>query len=426
MAHQGPLENVEATNAGYPLHIRRYASGQYQSYLAYYLSTLKELPSRALILTAEGSFKAYHLKAFKLKKGMYAYLLLPEDKDSGDVKVIFRGTDFSESKSIAINVETWGPGYASFEAEKENIFSTFNHEIYQHYGKEPPALNLEVSGHSQGAAFSQLFVTEFLKRRSTSTQYDFIQALTMNAYNSPGVPHTTAKEAYEAVVNQFMHGKKLNIVANYGMVGGDAVQVTGHNMILVGLGYYLAELNLLKVDANMEGNWVKGFNFDDGLQPIEIWDCFKKAYAAMLGAHTTGNFFAPLEENGKISVTLPYQFYTNKNKKDIPIIEKELLNKALYLQYAFILAKIPLHYFLDHKDDHSFFSWMTTIRGVLGNSLTETLYQKLSGWLSSTPEAISMAAVPARTLLLSDTKVVNTAPSVSDSKATLTDKLTIK
>lgn len=404
MATQGPIENIEEIekfNAQFPLHIRRYASGQYLSNLSYILSSLKELPSHALILNSDGKFKKYHIQAFNLKKGMYAYLLLPEDKSNNDVKVVFRGTDVNDAKSLAINVETWGPGTQSFEDEKENIFNTFNQAIYQHYGKEHPALELEVCGHSQGAAFSQLFVTEFLKRRATSRQYDAFKQLHMKVYNSPGVPHATAKEAYEAVITQFLNGKKLNITANYGMVGGDPVQVTGHNMILVGISPYLAEITLLKANVGMEGKWATGFNFDDGLQPIEFWDAFKNAYAALLGAHSTGNFYSPLAEHGKISVSSPYQYYTNQKPEDRPFIEKELLNKALYLQYMTLLLKKPLHYFLDHKEDNDFFSLMTPIRTFLGSSLTNSIYDKLSGWLSSA-QALTMSTASAQIMVLNE------------------------
>ncbi len=352
MSEQGPTPSVEEINGRYPEHIRRYAAGQYLSNLAYYLAEQKIVAPKVPVMNIQGKFENYLVKPFKLKKGLFAYLLLPEDKSSNDVKVIFRGTDVNDPRSRAINLELWGPGYMSFQEEKDNIFNSIDAALVEHYGEKLPDLKLDVSGHSQGAALSQLFVAEFLERRGKSGQYDAFKMLTLNAFNSPGVPHSVAKAANNDVITQHISKNPIIVKANYGMVGGDAVQVTGNDMIFVALEPRYVELNLLKVDVGLEGQWTKGFHFADGIQLGELISLFTNTVKALTGAHPTTNFYAPLDSDGKITVKSKYEYFTNKKAEDIPKITGELLNKALYLQYFLQIFKIPTMYFLNRYHDY--------------------------------------------------------------------------
>ncbi len=381
MLTQGPT-SYEEHNARYPLHIRRYVAGQFLAYYAYQLASAKPAIEKLDILMVDGSFKPYLVKPFKLKSGMHAFLLLPEDRSQADFKLIIRGTDFTDSKSIAINLEPDGPGTRSFEQEKDNLFDTLNTELIAHYGTLPE-LTMDICGHSQGAVLSQLFAAEFLKRRAASDKYDHFTALNMTVFNSPGVPDYVAEDTLTALLLQMYDGKDIKIVANYGMVGGDVVQTTGFNTIFADLSHVLAEVNLLKVDVGMEGNWLKDIHLADGIQPREVWDALQNAYAALLGAHSTTNFYAPLDEDRKIKVNSKYEFYSNKNQADLPKIHEELHYKAVYTQRMLYLLKIALLYFIEHKDDSRLFSWMSVIRNTLGTSFIEHAYAKLMGWFGS-------------------------------------------
>ncbi len=368
----------------YTSHIVRYAAGQFLANAAYDLA-LKPVTELDIMKVAgsentghHAEYERYLVHPFKLKKGMFAYMLVPKDKSLKDVKVTFRGTDFDDLHSAAINLETWGPGTASFEAEKDNIFKTFEQVIEQHYGSALPDLTLEVCGHSQGAALSQLFVTEFLTKRAFNDKFSAFKNLNMTIFNSPGVPHSTAKAAMEAVLLQWYEQRPMNIVANYCMVGGDAVQTTGNNSIFAMLSPFLATVNLLKVDIGMEGSWLKGIRLADGLQPIELWDTLWNIWFATLGAHTSLKFYDPETKNIKIGFN--YQYYSNQNPGDIPTIRKELLNKALLSQYALFLLKLPLHHFIENKKDYEL--WF-------GKTYVNSAYQKLSSWFSRHADKIA-------------------------------------
>ncbi len=359
----------------YTSHIVRFAAGQFLANAAYDLAK-RPLDEMAIMKVAgsdsEGyytEFEKYLVHPFKLKKGMYGYLLLPKDKSSKDVKVIFRGTDFDDPKSIAIILEKWGPATASFEEEKSNIFNTFEDVLSHHYGALAENLSLEVCGHSKGAALSQLFVAEFLAQRSFKGKFTHFKNLTMTVFNSPGVPNWVAERVNQAVMIQAFDNKLINIVANFCMVGGDAVQTTGTTSIFASLTEYV-KINLLKADIGMEGAWLKDIRFKDGLQPIEIWNAFSNAVAATLGAHSSVKFYDSI--TNKIKIGFKYDYYSSENPEDVPTIRKELLNKSRLVQCLSYVGS-PLGHFMEHKEEYQL--WF-------GQSFINSAYLKLSGWFS--------------------------------------------
>ena len=399
----GPSSTIEDINARYPLHIRRFASGQYLSSLAYYLAAAGPAPHAIKVLREDGTFKDYIVKPFPLKKGMYGYILLPKDKSLKDVKVIFRGTDFADPKSIAINLEMWGPGSASFATEEKKIFHTLKQALHEHYHTDENEtfddLTLEVSGHSQGAALTQLFTNAFLKHRANDSNFDQIKNLKMTALNSPGVPSGLEKSAAENVRKQSTAKKPLKIVANYGMVGGDSVQVTGFDMIFSTLPPELVELNLLKVDKGLEGHWLKAFELEDGLQIRELWEMGLKFHASLHGAHSNVNFYAPIDANGKICVNSKYQYFTNMNENDRKAMAKELNSKIVYTQHAFIFVKMFLYYLLEYKESMSEFSPLGFVKNLFWHTVGNSLSEKLKRWFSSyrTTQASVAEIVPVST-----------------------------
>ncbi|MFI4937804.1 MAG: hypothetical protein ACHQJ6_04760 [Candidatus Berkiellales bacterium] len=337
--------DIERKNTSLPLHIRRFASGQYVCEISYLLPMLDEPLSEINILDEDGKYYPYVINPLTLKSGLVAYVLLPKDKSLKNVKVVFRGTDPTDLSSIHINAELYGPGVSSFEEVKASLFSEIVNYINDYYPTDTP-LTLDVMGHSQGAAMSQLCVTEFLKRRLNSKLFDNITALNMTVLNSPGVPTYIREQADHSVYQQFIHDKPIKIVANWGMVGGDMVQVTGLDMIFVRLPYPIVENNLVKRDIGLEGHWRKDLDLSDGLQCFEIIQMFKNAIISLLGSHSNVNFFAPTSHHGEIVVSADESdrpLYSNKNPKDIPIMLRELLNKARCLSHAFYFVEDWCH-----------------------------------------------------------------------------------
>lgn len=392
----GPLpSNVEEINSQYPEYIRRYASGQYLASMAYYLAKRQQqnaLPRSILVLKPDGKFSEYFIQAFPLKKGLYGYLLLPKDRSCTQVKVIFRGTDFSEPESALINLEPWGPGTFSFAQESSKIFTHLHRALLDHYPHRPP-ITLDVAGHSQGGSLSQLFVTDFLKYRATTPQFDLVDTLNLTALNSPGVPYTIARQANQWVVRQMVCQKPLSVVANYGMVGGDGIQTFGMDMILAGLPFPFAEVTLLKVNKALEGNWLKNLNLRNGLQVTELFQMLIDAAYGWLGAHVGINFYAPVDKTGLIWVNTEHEYFSMRNPEHAEKILQELLNKATWSQYLSFGAKSFLYYSLKGilgLKDHFSALLPTNRRSVfsglyqrLGSNFFNRAYQKIQQMLSS-------------------------------------------
>lgn len=341
------IAEIEQYNQQLPEAIRRYASGHYLSNLAYVLAepTHKET-KEVRVLTEQGTLKKYAVYPIPLKEGFYGYILLPKNQSSY-AKVIFRGTDFADLSSTHINLEMFGPGSESFFAEKNWIFYYLQQVLQHHYGKIPAALALQVCGHSQGAALSQLFCAELLVLRQETADWDNVKKLTMTVLNSPGIPLFTAWQAEEALKAQ-QPTKPLQVIGNYYMVGGDLVQVTGWRNLFATLAHNVAEVTLLKVNKGFEGAWFRDFDFKNGIQLSELLYLAVNAARGLLGAHPNNNFFIINEDGGKITlVNHPYQYFTNTKLDDVPTLQKELLNKALLLQLVGFIPREMLYYVVD-------------------------------------------------------------------------------
>lgn len=333
------ITEIEAKNRTKKEEVRHYACAHYLSAVAYYLAADPKVDSLP-ILTEDGTYHHYFVLRPSLKDEMHAFILLPHDKTRKDIKVIFRGTDEANLKSQLINVETWGPGYLSFEQEKDKLFSHVEKAL-SYFEKDYQNIRLDVAGHSQGAAFSQLFVTECLKRRLESSCFDGLSNIQMSCLNSPGVPHSIAYDADNYLLKQLVK-KPLKTRVRYGMVGGDPIQMAGLDMILAKLPYFFVEVWLMKVDKGLEGAWLDDINLANGLQ---IGDAIKTAYNAYLrlnGVHANVHFGAPnaVDQMGEINDDFSYRFYTNKKDEDISPMITEIYNKAFWTQYL----TFPLKY----------------------------------------------------------------------------------
>lgn len=337
MATQGiaPVkQSVEQKNSEYPQYIRNYASAHYACVMSYYLAKKGALhPTTLLHLTPHGTCRRQIIKQLPMLLGMYGYLLLPEDKSDPNVTAVFRGTDFAEQESALINLESQGPSSDSFPKVKDAVMAYIKDKLREHYGESMPDLHLSVHGHSQGSSTSQLFVTALLQERIDTHDFDHITALTMTNLNDPGVSHDIRIQADNLARQQFAQGKPLKLAANWGMVGGDIVQTLAPDMIFVRLPSDICEVNLLKIDKNLEGNWRKNLNLQDGLQWKETFKMLEDAFAGVMGAHSNINFFTMNKPNGKITtipitVEHPYEYYSNKHPEQIPDMQNELLYKA--------------------------------------------------------------------------------------------------
>ncbi len=337
MATQGiaPVQpSIEQTNREHPQYIRDYASAHYACVISYYLATKGALhPTKLLHLTPQGTCRNHIIKQLPMVLGMYGYLLLPEDKNDPNIKIVFRGTNFAEHESALMNLESQGPSSDSFPKVKAAVMAYIKDNLREHYGDCAPDLHLSVHGHSQGSSTSQLFVTALLQERMDTHDFDHITALTMTNLNDPGVSHDIRIQADNLARQQFAQGKPLKLAANWGMVGGDIVQTLAPDMIFVRLPSDICEVNLLKIDKNLEGNWRKNLNLQDGLQWKETFKMLEDALAGVMGAHSNINFFTMNKPNGKITtipirIEHPYTYYSNKYPEQIPDMQKELLYKA--------------------------------------------------------------------------------------------------
>lgn len=355
MAAEGVTPNLEAIarkNAEHPKHILEYASAHYACCLSYYLAQKGFAhPNEILQLNLDGSYSHHLVKQLPLGLGMYGYIFLPKDRNDPNIKIVFRGTDFSDPDSALVNLEPKGPSSISFPKAKDDVMATLKKALYKHYGPSANHLKIHVSGHSQGSSTSQLFVNALLKERAQTNDFDHIDTLTMTNLNDPGVSPDVRMETDELATNQAEIGKPIELRANFGMVGGDIVQTLAQDMSLVRLPYETCKVTLLKIDKGLEGNWRKNLNLRNGLQWHELFNMLNDTKEGVEGSHSNINFFT-MNKGGEITtveinVLNPYQRYTNKDPQEHEIMQSELLNKAKVLklyEMGYTYLGMPIYY----------------------------------------------------------------------------------
>jgi|GEM_PF-3783808 len=246
------LEQIAAKNAELPSTIREFAANQMHSKLSYKLAQKGMFhPKETYILTEEGTFQKYQIKQLPLVQGMYGYLLLPNDKNDRNVRVVFRGTDFSDLRSALINTEFYGPGSTSYPAVNSDVMAFIKVSLQTHFGQHVQGVKLNVTGHSQGASICQLFITAFLKERANTSDFDEFTDLTMTTFNDPGVHVSTQREADALVNKQAELGKPLTIKANFGYITGDVVQYSCQDMIFMRLLKDKVAITMMVIDNEL-------------------------------------------------------------------------------------------------------------------------------------------------------------------------------
>lgn len=325
-----------------PLYTQVFAHIHHCAQQSYSLAKAKAPYEPVNILKENLELAQYNVTKVSDTPGLYAYLLEPIDpQQAKDVILLFRGTDFSSLNSALINFELGGPGVETFPKEEKKLLKKLSNAL-----KKSNVDTLRIVGHSQGATMSLLMTEALLRARENTHDFDGLSSLVINCLNTPGVPSQIAQSIDQSIMrglNDYVtnQGQKvkapLEVCANFGMVGGDIVQITGLDMPFARLEPEYATVNLLKLKG-FEGHWLKQFDLADGLQPLEVLQAFKAGIMGTIGAHSNVHFFSPYE-NQTSHITVPHpgehNFYTNLNKEDIPEIKKELLNKQTTLSQGF-------------------------------------------------------------------------------------------
>ncbi len=259
---------------------RHYASAQYVCDISYALAKEKMLPAKVNVLNKDGSYTIHLVQQLTLKPGLFAYFLIPENTaELAEIKLVFRGTDFSDLDSAFINLEYGGPGVQSFYEVKEAIFAQLTAVKNIHFpGISVP---LRIYGHSQGAAMGQLVTIGFLVEHYHTSLFDNITEIDMTVLNSPGIPPHFAKlsQQYATLALE----KELKIQAHFGMIHGDAIQLSGLDMAFMDLPWEIAQVNLLILNTGLKEYYFREVDASDGIDWKEYLSILKNAIKAMIG-----------------------------------------------------------------------------------------------------------------------------------------------
>jgi hypothetical protein len=333
--------------------ITRFASGSFQAELAYELG---RHPERILepvqVLTADGSWQSYH--AIPLvshsNSALNAYVLVPTDTSRSDVKVIFRGTEIESHDvqdiigSFNINLEIDGAGSELWAEDGAFIMAQFEN-IITNAGLSDKSIQLEISGHSQGGAFTQYFTTDLMTKMLDGNLSN-ITHIQNNAYNPTGIDDKTEacfEEIFPLFIEQF--GNEF-FNANIGHTHGDIVQQTGEGTIWEHIDPSQAVIEMMIIDKGLKQAWAKYIDLDDGLQMYEVAKAFLYGIRDTIKAHKNNGYFAPTEAGGEIEVNFPFQHLNNQTPEGATVIQTELTHKQFIAQYALKPLKVVLHDFL--------------------------------------------------------------------------------
>lgn len=325
------LRDIETANARLPDYIRHFASAHLLSSYTYFLAERGFAhPEEVLLLREDGTYRPHRVLQLPLVLGMFGYVFLPTDRNDPQIRVAFRGTDFSDYNSATINLERDGPSSSSFAEVKASVMDFLKRAISLHYGERPRQLKLMISGHSQGSSTAQLFATAFLEKRASGTDFDDIEELSITNFNDPGASTQTRIEADQLVLKQYQLGKPMRVKASWGMVSGDLVQTLAEDMIFVRLPYPFAEVTMLKMDKELDHRSLRCRPNGKALGWLSLPSNF---LCSLAGAHSILSFFSMLNPDGsiapnKVQVEHNNRPYYNHNAQDLAPMQAELLNKA--------------------------------------------------------------------------------------------------
>lgn len=330
--------------------VTRFASGSFQAELAYELG---RHPERILqpvqVLTSDGTWHAYHAHPLisNSNSALNAYVLIPSDSTRSDVKVIFRGTELHITDarhilgSININLESDGAGSELWAEDGEFIMSQFKN-IIANAGLSDKPIQVEVSGHSQGGAFTQYFTTD-LMAEILNGNLSNLTHIQNNAYNPTGIDNKT-KIYFDSIFPNFVEKVGDNFFTiNIGHTHGDIVQQTGEGTIWEYIDPNQALIEMMIIDKGLKQAWAKYIDLDDGLQIYEVATAFIYGIRDTIKAHKNDGYFAPTEPGDEIKAKFPFQHINNQTPEGAIVIQKELTQKQFLAQYMLKPLKVLLH-----------------------------------------------------------------------------------
>ncbi len=267
-------------------YLKKYASKEYFSHILPYDKTLvdgsKVNGSKVKGLEEDGSEAEYECHRLESDhKGIVGFVLLPTKPNTEgryDIKVLFRGTEPSDTQCLKRNLEPRGAGSVSFEVNSLSLLSQVNQHIKAFSEKHTlsqssqKGLSLGVYGHSLGGADAQNFSTKVLQviaeqngiatsgsviPKDAVDQLGLIKKLHLNTANSAGVPLETAKLSND-LVKKLSEKREQNqtdfeIPESYNLrVGGDGVQATGQAHVLNNVTSKECKVDLLKAHIGSE------------------------------------------------------------------------------------------------------------------------------------------------------------------------------
>ncbi|MFO1258817.1 MAG: hypothetical protein U1E78_10485 [Gammaproteobacteria bacterium] len=337
--------------------IHRFASGSYQSGLAYDIA-LKNQCSALQVLCADGSWQTFQITPLisQTNSAFKAYVLIPEDQSRNDVKVIFRGTEIRTGdqaviSSVNINLEKDAAGSELWAAEGQEIIAQYQ-QILRNAGFSEKPITLEIAGHSQGGALSQYFTTEVMLAIH-SGEIKNVTQIHNSAFNSTGIDNMTS-EIFKTVFSSLIqkHGSDF-FQAHIGYTHGDPVQQTGESTIWEHIKPNDGLVEMVIVDKGLRKAWAQDIDFDNGLQFKEI---IKAIYNGIVGAflaHENNGYFAPSSPGGPIEVKFPFTHASNQTPEGHAVIQQELSHKLYITQAILKPLKKVLHEFLSTFESSS-------------------------------------------------------------------------
>lgn len=331
----------------YPNSIKRnFACGEVLGNAAYELSKLspQQLKDEVFsILQPSGAWQDYKAIAFKTEvSGLRGYVLLPEDKNAKDVKVVFRGT--ATFSSLRRDFEMHGPGSSTMALEKDNLMNQLDDILANRYGKNTKDIHLSVAGHSLGASDAENFSAYLCQKIAKDPNQSMINHLSVYSYNSPGI----SLERSEQSVKDASHIKQQNpdfkIQAHFAKSEHDVIQQLGESHLFREASFKDVNIDVLEMKKK-----------DDFEMPELEYSrnfVFKLIYRLLKSAvqsHTLSTFFTPDEEGKMTDKHVKFKYLNSKFAKHHGEINSELHDKAKNLIAFYRYAIGWISYFVSSQ-----------------------------------------------------------------------------
>lgn len=220
--------------------LQRYANGEYLYH--HLINSIEQFQvNDRVAVPQEGKAEIYRVAVEPITfEGITNAILIPENGE-GDIKVLFRGT--GDLASIHRDFSMGGAGVQSYLRAAPHLLQNLIEAMQTHQANRraknlPEAkIQIEVGGHSLGAADAQMFMattmTEMLQTRLSDplSPLNQIFCLRMLAYNAPGIAEDINHKGIMAAKQLSSTGVK--IAAYYQRVHKDPVQQSGDSHLFI-------------------------------------------------------------------------------------------------------------------------------------------------------------------------------------------------